>query len=146
MGSESREGPDDSERREAYASWKQRLIEKGDASAFQETDFKPQRRAGASANRELPPRAFIVGESGEPALIHGNTVFGRIPDVDIRVNDTDVSRRHAEIRAAGSAYVIEDLGSTNGTLVNGVGVQSKFLEDGDRITIGPSSFTFVIDD
>ena len=53
--------------------------------------------------------------------------------------DTNVSRRHAEVRRAedgGGGHVVVDLGSTNGTKVNGVGIRSHRLQHGDEITVG----------
>ena len=52
------------------------------------------------------------------------------------------SRRHAEIRRDGADFVIVDLGSTNGTLVNDQQVAEATLEDGDRITIGRTVLEF----
>ena len=46
----------------------------------------------------------------------------------------NVSRRHAEVRRQGDGFVVVDLGSTNGTKVNGVGVREQRLVDGDEIT------------
>jgi len=54
-----------------------------------------------------------------------------------------VSRTHAEIRQeAASAWSIADLGSTNGTLVNGRHIASVMLQEGDRVTIGTTTFLF----
>jgi pSer/pThr/pTyr-binding forkhead associated (FHA) protein len=68
-------------------------------------------------------------------------VIGRGTDSDIQVNDPGVSRRHAEIRLmpdglAGVRVVLVDLGSTNGTLVNGRRTSEAELTEGSRIKIG----------
>ncbi len=65
-----------------------------------------------------------------------STTIGRLPDCDVVLPDPAVSRRHARIVRRGDAYVLSDLGSTNGTLVNGEPVSERELRDGDRITIG----------
>ncbi len=66
------------------------------------------------------------------------TVIGRGADATIRLDQTRVSRRHARIRRVGAGAEIEDLDSKNGTLVNGVPVESPVtLFDGDQIIIGP---------
>lgn len=66
------------------------------------------------------------------------TVIGRGSEgVDLRIDDPGVSRRHAEIRA-GFTTTITDLGSTNGTIVNGQLVTQSPLEDGDEIVLGNS--------
>jgi pSer/pThr/pTyr-binding forkhead associated (FHA) protein len=66
-------------------------------------------------------------------------VIGRLPDCDVVLPDTNVSRRHARIYRDGTDVVVEDLGSTNGTKVNGVRVARKVLSPGDRILLGRST-------
>jgi pSer/pThr/pTyr-binding forkhead associated (FHA) protein len=58
------------------------------------------------------------------------------------LEDPNVSRRHAEIRPLGTAFVVTDLGSTNGTLVNGGAVKQQVLQPGDVITLGSSSLRY----
>lgn len=66
--------------------------------------------------------------------------LGRGTDADLRVNDPGISRLHARINVAGSAedphITIEDMGSTNGVIVDGHRVQSATLRDGSRIELG----------
>jgi pSer/pThr/pTyr-binding forkhead associated (FHA) protein len=50
-----------------------------------------------------------------------------------------VSRRHAEVRRVGDAVVVNDLGSTNGTRVNGVPIREQHLASGDEITVGSTT-------
>ena len=87
---------------------------------------------------------FIAG--GEPGTRHpitGDvTRLGRLADSDIVLADPGASRRHAEIRREDGRFVIADLGSTNGTLVNESTVTERPLEDGDRITIGRTVIEF----
>ena len=69
--------------------------------------------------------------------------LGRLPECTITFDDTNVSREHAEIRPDGDGFVIADLGSTNGTTVNGVGITSRRLDDGDIVSLGATtSFEF----
>jgi hypothetical protein len=68
---------------------------------------------------------------------------GRLPECTITLGDPNVSRRHAEIRPSGAGYRLIDLGSTNGTLVNGQRVHEHQLVDGDTITFGATVITFV---
>jgi hypothetical protein len=70
------------------------------------------------------------------------TVVGRLPECDVVVDDPGASRHHAEIRRVGGSYVVSDLGSTNGTLVNDAAVGEQALADGDRITIGNTVLEF----
>jgi hypothetical protein len=69
-------------------------------------------------------------------------VLGRSRDCDIQLADSNVSRRHAELRQEGASYWIVDLGSTNGMEVNGKRVKRAKLRDGDTITIGSTDLTF----
>ncbi|MFL6239005.1 MAG: FhaA domain-containing protein [Actinomycetes bacterium] len=72
-----------------------------------------------------------------------STVLGRADDCDLRVVDPGASRRHAEVRRVDDHLVtVVDLGSTNGTLVNGERAGQADLRDGDTITIGETTFTF----
>jgi hypothetical protein len=95
---------------------------------------------------DLPAPADV---SGEPHLevdgitypLHAVTTLGRGTEVDIRIDDPGVSRRHAEI-VLGTDVTIRDLGSTNGTLVNGRMISSVVLEDGARIQMGTTTLTY----
>src|SRR5262245_41372441 len=71
----------------------------------------------------------------------GRLVVGRDAAADLTLNDSQCSRRHAQIyRDAGGAVIIEDLGSTNRTVVNGVPLDTpRELQDGDRIYIGTAT-------
>ena len=68
--------------------------------------------------------------------------IGRLPDCDVVLADTNVSRRHAEVRRQGNGFVVVDLGSTNGTKVNGLGVRERRLADGDEILVGNTKLRF----
>jgi hypothetical protein len=70
-------------------------------------------------------------------------VLGRGTEADIVLQDTFSSSRHARLAPQGGAVVLEDLGSTNGTYLNGEPLTGpQPLHDGDRIRIGDSEFTF----
>ena len=71
-----------------------------------------------------------------------SVVIGRSRDCDIRLEDPNISRHHAEIRQEGTTYWIVDLGSTNGLEVNGRRVKRAKLEDGDRILMGSTELGF----
>lgn len=75
-------------------------------------------------------------------LTQGTHVIGRGQDSAFRLPDTGVSRRHLEISWDGRSATLSDLGSTNGTTVNGNPVQSWQLNDGDVIRVGHSSLVF----
>ena len=58
------------------------------------------------------------------------------------LQDTNVSRRHAEVRRTGEEIVVTDLGSTNGTRVNGTPVRRRFLASGDEVSVGSTQIVF----
>jgi pSer/pThr/pTyr-binding forkhead associated (FHA) protein len=64
------------------------------------------------------------------------TAIGRGTDADVVLDDPATSRRHAQIELAAGKYVLKDLGSANGTLVNEQRVTERALSDGDMIKIG----------
>jgi hypothetical protein len=68
--------------------------------------------------------------------------IGRLSECDIVIDDTGASRRHAQIKTTGGVSTLTDLGSTNGTKVNGRDVQSAELADGDRITVGATQIDY----
>ncbi len=71
------------------------------------------------------------------------TTIGRLPSCTITVEDTNVSREHAKVEPGTNAYYVSDLGSTNGTLVNGVRIGSGHrLSDGDIISFGATHVRF----
>jgi FHA domain len=82
-------------------------------------------------------------ESGrEFAFDQLEVVIGRTSECDVILYESGVSRRHARIFADGPAFFIEDLGSSNGTKVNGSAVSKHELKEGDAIALGPVLFNF----
>lgn len=76
-------------------------------------------------------------------LAPARVLIGRAVNCDIVLNDLNVSRTHAEIRRESTAaWSVADLGSTNGTLVNGRHIAEVMLNEGDRITTGTTTFLF----
>lgn len=97
----------------------------------------------AAPEPEPPREVFTLAIGGKPhELAKPRVVLGRSKEADIRVPDENISRRHAEVRLEGDGYWIVDLGSTNGTLVNGKRVDRARLEDDDRITLGSTEIVF----
>jgi hypothetical protein len=68
--------------------------------------------------------------------------IGRRPESNIVLADPNVSRNHAEIRPQGDGFLLVDLGSTNGTKVNGVRIDQRMLADGDELTFGNTRMRF----
>jgi hypothetical protein len=96
--------------------------------------------AAPGAPPGLAPR--LEGTAGTFALSRTVTRIGRGSDADIRLDDPGVSRHHAEVRVSGADVVLRDLGSTNGTYVNGTLVAEQPLRDGSVLTIGSTNLTF----
>lgn len=90
------------------------------------------------------PYLLVPGDAGKRRvdLSAELTRVGRSSEADVRLPDTGVSRLHAELRRLGDEVVLVDLGSTNGTTLNGQRVQEGRLRDGDRIGVGSSSLVF----
>ena len=96
---------------------------------------------GAQKVEAVPAaRAHLLVHAGgtvrDVPLANEVTTIGRLAECDVVLEDTGASRRHAQIRLRDGQATITDLGSTNGTSLNGAQVQSRTLADGDRITIG----------
>jgi hypothetical protein len=102
---------------------------------------------GYSPPATVPPPAYqqqqrlrhllTVDGSQQWLELHvGSNVIGRGQDADLRLPDTGVSRRHVDIRFDGTGAVLHDLGSTNGTTVNGHRAQSWQLQHGDVVRLG----------
>jgi two-component system, cell cycle response regulator len=116
-----------------------------------------------SAEGALTTQTFVLGPIHEPAkglqaslvgmegsvfgkrylLARTRISIGRSSACDITIEDTGVSRRHAEIRHVGHRYVVADCGSKNGTLVNDVRHEHAELEDGMFLRIGGATFKFL---
>lgn len=76
-----------------------------------------------------------------PLPLGARTIIGRAPEADVILADTFVSSRHARVTAAADGVVVEDLGSTNGTLVGDREVEgSLFVAPGQTLTIGDTVF------
>ena len=104
--------------------------------------------SGPPAPRSAPvhPRLVLPAAAGgsqrEHPLHSSPTVIGRGAEADLRLADTGVSRAHAEVRLDGTDVRLTDLGSTNGTLVNGRRITTTVLSDGDRIEVGATPLVF----
>ncbi len=95
--------------------------------------------------RRSRDRASVVvlagANVGEMYRLEGvEVIVGRASNASIRLNDDGISRRHARITTDKGAFFIEDLGSANGTMVNGIRIATKHtLQDGDKIRLGPAT-------
>lgn len=90
----------------------------------------------------LVPAELVLPDGQRLAVGSEPVVMGRLPECDVVLADPNVSRRHAEVRRLGDEVVVTDLGSTNGTRVNGVAVREQRLEPGDEISLGSTTLRF----
>ena len=91
---------------------------------------------------EAPKDGFVMAASATMVEPSKPVIIGRAPEVDVRLDAPNVSRRHASLRKMGEQYILEDLGSVNGTYVNDQRIQSTGLQDGDLIEIGKFLLVF----
>ena len=98
---------------------------------------------GAAARSRAGPAVVALEVAGTRYAIEKlPVVIGRSRDCDIVVDDAGASRRHAELRLDNGAYVIVDLGSTNGLEVNGTRIENAQIVPGDLITVGQTELRF----
>jgi hypothetical protein len=96
-----------------------------------------QQPGDAEAAPPVPRRASVLLATGDEHILVGERVnVGRLASCDITIPDHNVSREHAAFVREGDGWAIEDLGSTNGTFLNGQPVESARLRDGDTIQVG----------
>lgn len=92
------------------------------------------------------PARFLALIDGDTEILHRlmrRVTIGRAADNDIQVDARFVSRYHAAVMAGPNQTIIEDLGSTNGLIINGKRVARHQLRDGDVVRIGKSRFRFM---
>jgi pSer/pThr/pTyr-binding forkhead associated (FHA) protein len=128
---------------------------------------RPSNRDGAGDDKAYPPdsgldakldravptgdaEAFLLGVGGDHGgrvypLSHNTVFIGRSELADVHIADPSVSGQHARIINGSMGFEIEDLGSTNGTSVEGQRVTRARLRSGDRIIVGQIEFKFLVD-
>jgi pSer/pThr/pTyr-binding forkhead associated (FHA) protein len=106
--------------------------------------YKPiQQPTEAAAVAGLEREIAVLSWDGQVKRVESRrVVLGRSRESDIQIEDSNVSRRHAELRQEGTTYWIVDLDSTNGIEVNGQRVKRAKLEPGDSFTVGATEVTF----
>ncbi|MGH9296675.1 MAG: FhaA domain-containing protein [Acidimicrobiales bacterium] len=92
--------------------------------------------AGGPSDWLILPDGRRVGIADEVITV------GRLPECAVVLDDPNVSRRHAQLRREGGSVILVDLGSTNGTKVNGVQVRERRLTHGDVVMIGTTAMRF----
>jgi serine/threonine protein kinase len=97
--------------------------------------------SGATMRTSSAPLVLEAVATGKKIRIPGGeAIVGRTSDCDVVVRASDVSKQHCRIRVEGHQVLIEDLGSSNGTFVNGKQIERAELKDGDRLGIAEYEF------
>lgn len=110
--------------------------------------FPPEQQAAHAGG---PPQGgarsvrLVAGDGRTYPLAIGSTVIGRGEQATLRLPDVGISRRHARLDFDGTQVVLTDLGSTNGTMVNGQRVSAVALNPGDMVQIGTTTLTYRVD-
>jgi predicted component of type VI protein secretion system len=105
----------------------------------------PPVEAGRSARLTLVEAAPVDGPTGRSVALAGELTIGRRAACEIALRDDSVSGRHARLRRRSGQWEVEDLGSTNGTFVNGRRVDGpQPLRPGDVIGVGTASWRFEV--
>jgi two-component system, cell cycle response regulator len=113
-----------------------------EATSATEIDEIREKLSAVGAARTKPVLTVITGgASGQQFKVSkGIAVIGRAPNVELRVEDDGISRAHARIRAETNKAWVEDMGSRNGTFLNGTKITTPVeLRDGDKIQVGRST-------
>jgi hypothetical protein len=101
--------------------------------------------AEIAAALETGPQPALVGAEGDVVPLLDLVRIGRAPDCDLILDRQEVSRHHAELlRIDAASYDLRDLGSTNGTQVNGVPIQTAMVVHGDEIRLGALPFRLLL--
>ncbi len=96
----------------------------------------------------MRPRLLVLSGPLKDSIIplsEGEVTIGREASNGIAIVDPSVSRKHCLLSSQGGRYLVRDLDSRNGTLVNGAAVEEHWLQHGDEIAAGDSSFLFLLD-
>lgn len=116
-----------------------------DTGVFRVSSTVDDSQTGAFPAEPTGARLVATSGVGDWPLRHGTTVIGRGEEADIRLPDVGMSRRHARLAYDGHSAVLTDMGSTNGTLVNGVRIGEQMLHPGDYIQFGGTTLVFQAD-
>jgi hypothetical protein len=130
-------------RREVAAPAEVEAAEAGSTMIF--SNSKRVRDAVEQTAGRRRAKALLILSGRRMLVPPRGAAIGRSRDCDIVLEDSSVSRRHAELRPQGSAWTVEDLGSTNGVRVNGLRIDGAHrLQTGDRIEMGSTEMLFEI--
>lgn len=112
-----------------------------------DTDLAGDKLRQAVRAKYRPALVVMSGNAvGSRVNVQGNTLIGRDPESSLVLPDPGVSGRHAVLQDRGGSWTLVDLGSTNGTFVNGSKITEVELRPNDKIAFGPSIVRFEVQD
>jgi hypothetical protein len=117
----------------------------GDVAPQAYNSYYPPDQGGPPQSGPARNVRLVAGDGRGYPLSIGSTVIGRGDQANLRLPDVGISRRHARLDFDGAQVVLTDLGSTNGTMVNGQRVSAVALNPGDMIQLGTTTLTFRVD-
>jgi serine/threonine protein kinase len=107
--------------------------------------FPANRRASVSVEHGSRPSLILEAvDTGKRTRVRGTALVGRTSNCDVVVRASDVSKQHCRIMVGNAEVLVEDLGSFNGTFVNGQQIKRSSLNDGDRLGIADHEFLLQI--
>jgi len=125
----------------AQAPFAEEVEDRGGRTMIQRSPVRAGAAQTASAAR--PAGALLLVAGRRLVVPPGGAVLGRSRECDVVLDDSGISRRHAQVRPGGGGWSIEDLGSTNGLRLNGRRVQGRAqLQPGDRVEMGSTEIVF----
>ena len=117
----------------------------GYQQGYEQNPYAPHSAPPAAQPGQARSARLVSGDGRSYPLSIGSTVIGRGDQANMRLPDVGISRRHARLDFDGAQVVLTDLGSTNGTMVNGQRVSAVALNPGDMIQLGTTTLTFRAD-
>ena len=108
--------------------------------------LRPGKKGGGNRNKvPFSKLVIIYGDHAgrEYRLGPKRVLIGRTDQCDITINDSSVSRKHTSIESKDERFLLQDLKSTNGTLVNGESIDVHVLNHGDKIRVGRTILQFL---
>lgn len=132
----------------AFGSVQARLVAVERVSSSPAPRTAPVDDSGATRVRAALPKYLLRGVSGaafgKTYAVASTQVIGRHHECDISIPSEEISRRHAQVKPTAEGIMVEDLGSSNGTFINGQRVQSGLLKNGDELRLDAIRFMLVV--
>jgi len=125
-----------------YGSPQQPPVQQPPVQQYQAREPEPPPYVEPPRRPAYRAQLMVDGTPRTLNLTAGSNIVGRGAESDLQLMDQGVSRRHADVHIADGHATVYDLGSTNGTSVNGHGVQSQQLQHGDVIRVGHTRLVF----